>query len=302
MTVETDVWERIEARRAKWKTYEAELLPGPDTLQEYCICGSFSLTAMQTRRRFLYKRVLVPTPAGNETPSHIARDYLTVTYKRGPLATHNQMLTIRAGLHAAPLYSHPKVFRNGWYLDLKSAYWSIMQIVGWNPDYWPGRWLSPGRPPSDFPWPDHKLARNCLVTAGEGGRCTVWWPDSGYGEKEFGNVLANLQLKAVIMDVLNSIAAEIVKIGAVYVATDGYILPSLDIMQQAVKVIDSWRLKSSVKGHGAGVVRGPGAYSVGAHVSRREVTAPIEHSSIYAPKYAGWLKERFVWAAEGRMA
>ncbi len=300
-----DLIEKALKRREQWQTIVINSLPDPYTLKETTLLGSYSFTKTESKQRLIVKRDSIwltdhDTPI-IETPSAIARDYLKIKYKRSPIVKHVQANKLRDGLNPSPNYANPTRFEYGYYIDIKSAYWSIMDSVGWNPDYYPERWLSSGTPPRDFPFKDHKIARNCLVSAGFGGGILRYTPAGVFDEMKVGNQLANISLYRLINDILNSIAQQAVKFGAVYVNTDGYIAPNKKAAANISQLILDWGLTPSIKAEGRGEIKSSGAYKVGQTVSvpfkMRKQSAPVK--KIYAPKYSKWLQDNFSrWVAE----
>lgn len=301
------VGERVAKRRAAWEVIEDDVIPDPVGLNETCIVGTMSLCALETRRRFIIKAACVVTPWSGadgrlwlETPTSLARDYLSAIYKKSPPVTHKQVLYLRAHTAPLPLWAVPCTFTDGYYLDIVSTYWTLMSAYGWNVDYWPGKWFAGGRPPADFPWPGHKLARNCLVSAGMSSRVQVYKPGAGYMNMKTGNHLTNLQLYCTIADTLNSVAREMVdRAGAVYVNTDGYILRDYASLTRALEVLREWHLPPHIKANGPGFVRGPGSYKFGPGApGRRMAETPI--AKIQEIPWAEWLKSRAVGLFERR--
>lgn len=292
------VLERVARRRERWSTSTEEILPHPSALGEVVIVGSFSLCGMSSRRRILLKDQCISTPLGLETPSSLARDYLVVKYRRSPPASHAQILELRRSMTRPPIYAKPCVFPEGYYVDIRAAFFSILSVIGWDLDYWPARWLSPGAAPVDFPWPEHKIARNCLVSTGMSTPTTLYIPGAE-GRPGFfksitqGNALANIQLFRAIMDILSAIGAEAVSAGAVYVHTDGFIAPNYETLSRLIDIISAWGLEARIKQHGAGMVEGPGTYAIGAARSKRKVLSPRPVHSIAEVAYADWLRGKF---------
>ena len=133
-------------------------------LNEPVIIGTYSLILLKTKRRYVdASHALKITQYGSdlETATCLSRDYLKELY-RSPRIKHDQAELIKGQF--MPLFVKPTVFDFGYYIDIKSAWWSIMSMCGWSVDYWPGKWIFPGRPPKDFPFPLEKLARSALVS------------------------------------------------------------------------------------------------------------------------------------------
>lgn len=312
--IKTQLIERAMKRADDWQTFNIKKFPDVEKLHEIVLLGAHSFALVQTRRRLVKEKIFI-TPQVYETPSAIARDYLRIVHKQGPRATKSQALRVE-GIEPVPSYADPQSFRHGFYIDIQAAYWSIMQISGWDVDYNPERWLSPGRPPSDFPFADHKVARNCLVSAGRMGSIDPETqkprgiprydprklPNDPYDEIVRGSELKNNQLPRLIHDILNSIALQAVELGAVYVNNDGYIAPDHKIAYEIVQLIADWGLNGRIKAEGPGQVKASGTYQVG-HVKTQtynQVHTPMPLDNIYAPDYRKWLQDEFTFfAAKG---
>jgi hypothetical protein len=294
--------DRAHRRQEKSETIQVEKLPNPALIGEYALLGVYSSTLPQSKRRIVTE-TLPLTEGISDTPTAVARDYLREIYKRGPRHTYGQELATKTR-RPEPNVATPSVFDFGAYVDIKSCYWSIMQIVGWDADYYPEKWLCTGRPPYDYPFADHKISRNSLVSAGEAGAIPAWHPNKWektdhYGRVKAGSELRNRLLKRLIEDVLNCIADEAIDAGAVYVNKDGFIAPDHNSIIRVCNVIEEWGLEWSIKAEGAGEVRSSGAYKIGAMVSGhykfRQQPHPI--SELYVPRYRKWLKEEFTFVA-----
>ena len=294
MTPLDKIVQRALDRRQRWQHSYVEELPVLVDLREASIVGSFSVIKMESRQRILKEDICIELPEGmGETPSAIARDYLTDRYQHGAILKHQQILDVRGGVAPMPLYAIPCQFEHGYYIDIRSCYWTMLQIVGWNVDYWPDRWLQPGEAPADFPFPDHKVARNCLVSSGIISDVVMWHPDKGLQQLKRGNSLANSQLYRLISDVLNAVADKMRALGVVYINCDGYIAPNYRSMTQAVNWLTDWGLPVRIKAEGRGEIYGAGSYRVGRMKSRRFVKEPQSINNVYYIQHADWLHERF---------
>jgi hypothetical protein len=296
--------EKSHTRGENWTPTFVDKLPDPYTLEEVTIIGTYSFTMQASRRRLLVERELIRLDQDHrETPPAVARDYLYATFGRGPRVKRAQMETNTDGLRPAPNFAAPCQFPEGYYIDIRSAYWDIMKIAGWNVDYWPGKWLSPGQVPEDFPFPEHKIARNCLVSAGTVRPILRFIPDKRpdpFDDKlSPGNPLANTGLIRLITDILNAIAGQAVDLGAVYVNNDGYIVKSHKAAADVCQLIFDYGLVPQIKGEGPGEVKSSGAYKVGAMTSAPYLarTEPRAVSAIQRPKYTRWLRQAFAFQA-----
>lgn len=306
--------ERARERAERWKPIKLRKLPDPTQLSERAILGSYSFTLQVNRIRLLRLYSLIEVDEGlQETPSAIARDYLILTYRRSPKILHSQAVKIGAWddpeeqdvekkhLKPFPLYASPRKYDNGFYIDIESTFWSIMKIAGWNVDYYPNEWLAKGKPPTDFPFPNHKQARSCLVSVARPGFIQCWDPNGKTPKDKFPKIKAtsqivNLSISKLISDVLNSIAQTAVDMGAIYANTDGYIVTTERQAAAVSQMVMDWGLTPRLKAEGRGAVKGSGSYKVGETISipytARGVT-PEEVRNLYAPDYSKWLQKRF---------
>ena len=248
---------RIEKRLA-YTSYVVEF--DPPRPEDVVIMGVYSRMWKTEQKRQVRSDKAVTFNGYKDSPTSHARDYLRSCYTPR-LAKRNQAEILRA--KRMPLYSHPCILLDAAYVDIKSAWFSILSLVGWDCDYFPGRWFAKGSPPVDFPLQSNKVARSSLVSLARSSHVPVWRNGGTKLEKIF-NPCENPHIFGIIADVLNAIAAAAVDYyGAVYVATDGFILPAARV-ESFQAFISSWGLASSIKGAGDGFVFGPGSYYVGA--------------------------------------
>jgi hypothetical protein len=288
-------------RASRYKQVFVKSLPDPDDLDEYTLLGSYSYSLQETRRR-LIADCLEIVPGVYETPAAISRDYLKLIYKRGPRFTRRQLSNV-SSLPPEPNVAYPQKFLYGMYVDIKACYWSIMKIAGWNVDYNPGLWLSPGRVPSDYPFPEHKIARNCLVSAGMMSGIAFYnphyLPREPYGIIQGGNPLQNYQLVRLIHDILNSIAVQALEAGAIYANKDGFICPDGTSAAACIRIIQDWGLRGTIKAKGPGEVKASGTYYVGSSrtLNYEKVAAPRPMELLYKLPYMKWLQREFSFFA-----
>lgn len=260
VTLEKFLSRRAEERAAKRKTSIVDYFPDIHTMREPVYHGLLSWTLPERCERWIKAGAVVNIGYGIQTATDVTRDYLDWKFPRRLRATNAQIQAIKAH-RSAPLYVEPTVLEDGVYVDLASAYWSIIQIVGWNVDYYPGQWLVAGETCDDFPLATHKVARNSLVSAGLSTPVKYWT-----GERDTKlytrNTHINMGLWALVMDVLHSIGSYARSLGSVYVHTDGYILEAWHA-EELKEEIQTWGLNSSIKAAGVSVVLGMGNYRVG---------------------------------------
>jgi hypothetical protein len=292
---------RVHARREKWHTFEVKELPLPqDFGDERVIVGGYTRCGLSSRLRFVRADVLMSVDGCNEPPSALAKDYLYIEYGQGPLNKDEQRKTINATISPQPLYSNPCEFEHGVYIDIKSCYWTVLHIIGWSVDYYPGKWIGAGMKPQSFPWPEHKIARHCLVSVAASDELPMWSPEREMYTQHIFNKIGNKGLYCLINDVLNAIAGEAIKMGAVYVHTDGYIAPGEKVARRIEQMIADWGLHATRKAQGRGFVTNTQAYRVGPMVSHAVVLDPTETRTVRDVPYRGWLQQRFAKAAAYR--
>jgi hypothetical protein len=289
-------------RRERFHTVELVKLPELRTLQEPTILGTYSFVKQISQTRLLKAPDCVRLDDCIESPSAVARDFLSWKYHKGPRVKHTQIQRLRAGIVSPPGFSEPCTFDHGFYIDIRATYWNIMQTISWKADYWPGKWLGrQAEPPVDFPFPEHKISRNCLVSAGLSHGIQRYDPTSAkLPEPIFpGNPLSNLSLYRLICDILNSIGADAIAAGAVYVNNDGYIATNAKSAREICQIILDWGLSPRVKWEGPGWVHALGSYKVGEHKSRRELKTH-KSKKIQKPIGASWLQKRVAKFAANR--
>lgn len=267
--------------------------PPLSSLTGMTFLGSFAWTSNSSKQKWIKEKFAHNIGGGWVTPSDIARDYLSVKFGDKRLRCNTkQWRELVAKKKHQPLYAIPQTFSNASYLDMKSAYWQILQVGGWDVEYMPKRFLSPRSDVTDFPAPHIKLARNCLVSMGLPAGVNVWIPEQGFQRKRPYKPNVNIILWAFVQDVLHGIASDMItQAEAMYVNTDGYIIPDYR-MKQAAQVAEDWGIVLTIKHYGAGTIRGAGDYDIGGRISSRYRTFPRKHSYI-RPRELNWLRSRF---------
>lgn len=297
MTSFSEIEQRIqESNQKKDIRIVAQLDKPLDELTENVMLGSFSWYYTQSHRKEIQRNYAYNFGTFISTPSELSRTYLSLKYER-QRATKSQIEDFRRP-RVAPLYAQPVSFGEGNYVDIRAAYWQIVQVVGWDVDYYPGHWLGKSSSMEDFPFPDFKLSRNCLVTSGLPSEASYW--DVGKQKisrvKTF-NKLVNLGIWALVMDVLHCVAWDCVAAGASYVHTDGYICHNRNL-ENVVSAISSWGLQARVKQSGQTTIYGVGSYRVGDKVTKNSHVVTNPYDGLELPSYFKWLKKRFSALAE----
>lgn len=295
--VALSMMERFKEKSENWQT---ELINTWFPLASYTdtlILGVFSRSDMAKRHKWLHEKRAIHMEYGVLSPAEMARIYLDVKYPdRKPRMTTRQYQEFWQKHRSPPLAVKPCTIDDGVYIDIKSAYWSILQIVGWDADYTPSRWLGVRSDNSDFPYPDIKLARNSLVSVGLPGSVQIWHAGKVSVHKK-GNKYINMVLWSLVQDVLNGVALDVVEAGAVYAHTDGFIVPR-NRVDAATAAIEAWGLPWSIKGQGRAEVRSVGEYVIeGLRGQFRRAAKPHPYWKIYDPDRA-WLRKRMVYFSE----
>lgn len=276
--------------REQYETHIRETFPKLTTIHEPVFVGSFTWTCQQEKWKILQSKTAISTLAGWASPAELARNYITIKYPKRKRVTTDQYHEIMKP-RSQPLLAIPGTYGDCVYLDLKSAYWSILKVIGWDVEYFPGRWMGVRSDVSDFPFQEFKLARNSLVSVGLVGKANYWTGNKLISVKK-SNGLVNMALWSAVQDILNGIAIEMERAGALYINTDGYIFRSQDALL-AYEVAESWGLVLGEKERGAADILAAGTYSIGMKPNRRtQMIKPTYHRKI-AEIDNEWLRPRF---------
>lgn len=296
--------EACNERRQSFKDYRVFVrMPDIHLMQEPVRVGVFSWSLATTKERWLKANSLVNLGFGIQTPMDVVRDYLTYKFPSRLRASGAQARAILSH-RAPPLFLKTGVLQDGVYVDLKSAYYSLVNTVGWNVDYSPGRWLVPGKACYDFPLANDpsrlgKAARACLVSVGLNHHVHLW-TGSRFKSVQARNHFKNYGLWACAQDILHSIAAVAISLGALYVHTDGYILP-VGADELLREYIASWGLVAGTKGRGKTVVLGFGNFIVGEFRTKRIRPTLGRNYRYNYPVDGGWLQRQLGKRVNGNM-
>lgn len=255
------------------------------------IIGGFAWTSVVAKKKWILQSKAENFGAGWVSPSDVARDYLNTKYgKKRRRVTTAQYQATCTEKRSQPLLAIPGYMPDAVYIDLKSAYWSILKVVGWDVDYHPGRFMAVKSSVKDFPFPDFKLARNCLVSMGLPSPMRVWTGEKLTFVKKY-NPLQNLVLWSCVQDVLHGIASEIEPY-ARYINTDGYIVEKKNAAT-VQQIIGSWGLDSDVRFSGEAHIYAAGQYNIGSKTWIEPRSRFLKEFRKIDTVPLAWLKKRF---------
>lgn len=286
------------AKRQSENSYHMGAFPHLTDLDNRTLLGSFSWFTPNEHIRYLNPMTVVNIGLGDQTQPEIARDYLMVKYGRPPKIRKAQLDEVTR-LRTAPLFSTPGVYPDMCYIDLKAAYWSILRVIGWDVDYMPGQWLTFRSDVEDFPSPDLKVARSALVSLSQSASLSVWTGQRLTKEKTGSNLL-NSALWACTFDILHGVASDMIDLGAVYVHTDGYMLPRARA-DEAIFRASEWGLKAAIKHEGDAEVTTVGVYRIGTRqtLQRSPIAPSVWHK--LDNRWTEWLRPRVKFLSKYRV-
>lgn len=245
--------------------------------------------------RFVSYRVLDTT---GRTPWDYAKAHLraalrlTLGSRRKRFSTQDWE-AMRRGAYG-PQYAVPGEYSDMAYVDVRGAYFTLYTMY-WATEYYPKRFL--GKHAVLPLWHpelrDNKLARNALWGLARATRISLYTPN-GEHHITAPHELSYPQMVLGTTDALHAVAHVAVRqFGAVYVMTDGYIVPH-GVAGLFLDFLASMGLEGRVVEVGDAWVGGVGAYRIGVKASRRVQIAPrpvdtIRHS------VAEWLLPRHKW-------
>lgn len=225
--------------------------------------GGYSLTL--TQQKIQYLRDVIPLHNSVVTPTQASRDYVTVKFPEKLRSRKAQWAWWNEFPRSQPMATTRGRYRDMVYIDLKSAYWSIVSLVGWDAEYFQ-KWIVRGSDMSDFPFSDNRVARNSLVTNFLPQNHTIAYLDGTLVPLPSGKRVQNYGLWCLVMDVLHGIAWDMWhKFNAVYINTDGYIIRAQDQDNAIEYIWKKWGLVARQKGRGIAQVWGVGCYDIGTH-------------------------------------
>lgn len=285
-------------RRETYKTSVIERFPPLATIKERTTLGMFSWTLQESKQRWIHELNCIDLLGYPQTRSEITRDYLSIVNPRKLRAKGWQAENFTQH-RAPPTFAKVGKWGDCTYVDLKSAYWSILGVTGWDVDYYPGKWILPGRVPYDFPLINDKIARICLVSAGLNAPTRIWTGSQVIVIRTQNSHL-NLGVWSICQDLLHTLANIAERLGAVHIHTDGYIVPTSNA-EYLINRIREFGLVARPKATGSTWIHAVGSYQCGEHHTKNIVKAlkPIT-STLYATDEK-FIEKRFRYLAEWRI-
>ena len=278
-------------RQAKYTTLVTDDFPRLSSCAPGAIIGTYSWTLKSEKLRYLRPSAVIDIGFGSQTVTEVVRDWISAKYPR--LRARGAQIEGWRSLHRqAPIFCRPGVWANCSLLDLSSCYLSLVKCVGYDCDYNPDKWLGLGAPVDDFPLPADKHAYSSLVSMGHSSDMRIWNGQRIITIPRHGQ---NDGLYTLIMDTLNAIAIEMLSIGAIYVYSDGYIVPN-ELVQVGIEVLRSWGIPFKVKRQGFTHIVAVNNYRIGGYQTRFYGlhAEPLEYTALSSHVSPTWLKERLL--------
>jgi len=293
---------RARERQETEQTHFVRSLPPQSAIGNDHFRGAASLYIPRGRVRYIIARETLDLGGGvREIASHPPRDYLNLLGLRAPrLRTYDQYTAIQNILHdknAFPAFSFPARFDDGFYVDIRRAWFSILLACGWNPAYHPKKFLLGGYRPFDFPYQDLRL-RDYLVTLSLPKMVKVYHAHAGSHEQKIRFPFENPTISALIRDILGAIASDARELGAVRGSMDGYVCPNANSARDVKQMIADWGLDSLVKARGAGFVSRFECYQVGQQTTVKQDAEPRARWGVREVQHARWLQKRVEYLAQ----
>ena len=201
------------------------------------------------------------------------------------------------------LWASPCSYHALAYVDLVSTYRRILELVGWDAEYWRSRYLSVAGAAELGEL--SKLAYSAAVAIAARPWSTLRvWDGQRLVARRMRNVYANTSLYRLMRDALWGIASDVrdaLGDQVVYANTDGYIVPSA-LADVVVGAARAWGFRARVKVSGEGEVRGVASWRIADRATRRDSLRPRLPPPLMPPAEREWLRPRLAEAAARRAA
>jgi hypothetical protein len=203
------------------------------------------------------------------------------------------------------LWATPTAYHALAYVDLVSTYRRVIDLVGWDAEYWRGRYLSVAGAELGDLAELSKLAYSAAVAIAARPWSTLRvWDGQRLTSRRVRNVYSNTSLYRLMRDALWGIASDVrdaLGDQVVYANTDGYIVPSV-LADEVVGIARAWGFAARVKLSGEGEVRGVASWRIAASATRRDSLRPRLPPPLMPLEERAWLRPRLAEAAARRAA
>ena len=222
----------------------------------------------------------------------LARSWIELNAKLPVRRKHVDNPLLRAPV---PLFARVGRYEDCVYVDIKSTYRRILELVGYDVEYRAGKWIGQGNARSgleELP----KIAYSSVVALSANYRKTIIRKTSiGLVNEKVHNKYANVCLYTLTRDVLHCIYSDIMRAGfeVYYANTDGYIVKSKDA-EKICDIMNNWNFDGKIKMEGDVRVYGVGTYAFNGEeplrriVFRRDVSTELSDAT-----FCDWLRSRF---------
>jgi len=233
-------------------------------------------------------------------PSEIARAHLEGAYSVWRPPYQKGLLEVLERDGVPPYYARLGRYQDMAYVDLRAAYY-VLYTRWWGLEYWPMRYLRPPR--TVIRWKEelatHKLARNALYGLLRG-TTKIGYAKGGRLIRYPAHQYVYPQVALAVVDTLHAIASQAVRMWkAVYVHTDGYIVPARLASHMVAWLRERWGLEARIDAIGDAHVLGVGIYAVGSKVSVPYVQGMVgRDTERIRHDVAEWLLPRYMWYAK----
>ena len=222
----------------------------------------------------------------------LARSWIELNAKLPVRRKHVDNPLLRAPV---PLLARVGRYDDCVYVDIKSTYRRILELVGYDVEYRAFKWIGQGNARmglEELP----KIAYSSVVALSANYRKTIIRKTSiGLVNEKVHNKYANVCLYALTRDVLHCIYSDIMRAGiqVFYVNTDGYIVERKEA-EKIYDILNSWNFDGKIKQEGDVKIYGVGTYAFNGDeplrriVFRRDVSTELADSA-----FCRWLRLRF---------
>jgi len=231
------------------------------------------------------------------THMDLARFWLRETYR---LPIRRRQAEDRQDWAPVPLLARQTRLGDGAYVDIRSAYRSIVERTGWDAEYWRGRYMTLRPVALDELT---KLAYSSLVAIAARPYTSLRrWNGSQIELIRTRNLYSNSSIYRLVRDALWGVYSDIAdEVDLYYYNTDGCIVRSRDVAA-VIGVMEWWGFEARVKAEGEIVVYGHGSYSINGSRTRRWTHALRPPTRQMSRSDREWLRSRLRYAAALRAA